>query len=94
MQKRLVMGSLGVFLLLAGCVSTSDIAQTGANSYTVSASGDDTRALGDTREKTLAAANGKCQSMGKTVQVISDKNERTNFGGSIFPKHTLHFRCL
>ena len=94
MQKRLVIGGFGVFFLLAGCVSTSEIAQTGANTYTVSASGDDTRALGDTREKTITAATEKCQSMGKTVQVISDKNERTNFGGSIFPKHTLHFRCL
>lgn len=84
----------GLALALSGCVSTSDIAQTGQNTYSVSANGDDSRTLGDTRTKTHEAAQAKCQSMGKTMQVISDKNERTAFGGSVFPKHTLNFRCL
>ena len=64
------------------------------NTFSVSANGDDTRTLGDTRTKTHEAAQAKCQSMGKTMQVISDKNERTAFGGGVFPKHTLNFRCL
>ena len=81
-------------IALTGCVTTSDIAQTGPNTFTVSASGDDSRALADTRDKTLAAAHAKCQSLGRTMQVVSDKNERTQFGGSVFPKHTLTFRCL
>ena len=85
---------LAAAMLLAGCVSTSDIVQTGANTFSVSARGDDTRALSDTREKTHEAARNKCQSMGQTLQVITDKNERTQFGGSVFPKHTLIFRCI
>ena len=79
---------------LAGCVSTSDITQAGPNIFVVSASGDDSRALADTREKTIAAAHSKCQSLGRTMQVVSDKNERTQFGASVFPKNTLTFRCL
>ena len=86
--------ALAACAALVGCVSTSDITQTGANSYSVSANGDDTRSLRDTREKTLEAAQAKCQSMDKTVQVISDRNERKTFGGSVFPRHTLNFRCL
>ncbi len=81
-------------LVAAGCVSTSNITQTGPDVFTVSASGDDTRVLADTREKTNAAARAKCQSMGRTFQQITEKNERTQFGGSVFPKHTLVFRCL
>lgn len=79
-------------LSLMGCVNTSNVLQTGANTYTVSSTADGMRPASHAREEALTAANEKCRALGKTIEVVSDSSERTRMG--IDTTVTVNFKCL
>ena len=84
--------SLTLATLLVACVNTSNVLQVGPNTWDVSATSDGMRAASDARQAAIEAAGKHCVSMGKTIQVVSDRSERTRMG--IDTTYTVTFKCV
>ena len=78
--------------LLVACVSTSNVLQVGPDTWDVSATSDGMRAASDARQAAVEAAGKHCASIGKTIQVVSDRSERTRMG--IDTTYTVTFKCV
>ena len=91
MTARIAAPFLLAAACLAGCVSTTNVMQTGANSFAVSATADGMRPATHAREQAFETANQKCRSLGKTIKVLSDQSERTRM--NIDTTYTLNFTC-
>lgn len=90
------MKSIGIIAaavaMLAGCVSTTTVMQTGPGTWDVSATSDGLRSASDARAAALQEANKHCATLGKTIQVVRDRSERTRM--DIDTTYTVTFRCV
>lgn len=77
---------------VAGCVSTSNVIETGRDTYMISSTADGFRSASSARESALEAGASKCKSMGKHLQVTDDAMARTRMG--IDTTINITFRCL
>lgn len=77
---------------LSACVTSTNVMQTGPATWDVSATSDGLRSASDARSAALEKANQHCASMGKTIQVVSDRSQRTRM--DIDTTYTVTFTCL
>lgn len=93
MTKRIALSAvLATLMGMAGCVSTSNIVETGRDTYMISSTADGFRSASSARESALEAGASKCKSMGKRLQVTDDAMARTRMG--IDTTINVTFRCL
>jgi len=90
MTYRLI--TLSIPLLLAGCVSTSNVLELGKDTYTVSATADGFRDAASARQSAFKSGAEKCNSLGKKFMLTNENVANTRMG--IDTTVTLYFRCL
>jgi hypothetical protein len=77
-------------LIMAGCVSTSDIVPAGKDSYMVQSSARGGLVMGSENVNALKAANAYCAGMGKVMQIRrTDTSTSLNYAAA-----SLIFSCL
>lgn len=80
------------FLILGGCVSTSQIMEIGRDTYSVSATADGFRSAASARDDAFSQGAQKCASLGKKFLLTNESTARTRMG--IDTTVSVNFRCL
>jgi hypothetical protein len=78
--------------MLCGCVSTSQVLETGGDGFTVSATSDGFRSAAAARESAFQTGAERCKAMGKHFILVNETSERTRMG--IDTAITVCFRCV
>lgn len=80
------------FLLLTGCVSTSNVLELGRDTYSVTATADGFRDAASARQSAFESGAKKCASMGKKFLLTNENVANTRMG--IDTTVSIIFRCL
>jgi len=78
-------------LMVAGCVSTSDVFEVGPDTYTASATADGFRSAASARQSALEAGTSKCTALGRRLVLAGESSAPTRMG--IDTTVTVTFRC-
>jgi hypothetical protein len=89
-RARRLVGLAGA-LVVAGCVSTSDVIEVGPDTYTTSATADGFRSAASARQSALEAGTAKCTALGRRLVLTGESSAPTRMG--IDTTVTVTFRC-
>ena len=73
--------ALASFLLLTGCVSTSNVLELGRDTYSVSATADGFRDAASARQSAFESGASKCASLGKKFMLTNENVANTHGNG-------------
>lgn len=83
---------LSISLLVAGCVSTSNVLELGRDTYSVSATADGFRDAASARQSAFESGAKKCATLGKKFMLTNESVANTRMG--IDTTVSIIFRCL